>query len=179
MTDAFNTTADKKSEWVCGISKNKIHQGYLLAVFMLLSGLALMFYLNSASEDATLIGMINIGFAAVVFFMTRRSQLKSSRLLVLNSDGVWYRDWKGPVIPWQQIKNVRLGGSRVRSAVYITLKDPEAVVTLLDAADRGAFEKNPLINLPILKIPNGSLAVPLEQILDEITEFPRFARAAS
>ena len=155
---------ENNTEWVCGISKNKVQQGYLLAGFMALSGLALMFYLNEASEDATLIGMINLIFAAVVFYMTRRSITKSSRLLVLNSDGVWFRDWKGPVIPWQQIGNAELSGSRIKASVRITLKDPEAVMTLLDAADRTAFEKNPLINMPVLKIPNGALAVPLEQV---------------
>ncbi len=170
---------DNNTEWVCGISRNKIQQGYLLAGFMAVSGLALMFYLNDASEDAALIGMINLGFAAVVFYMTRRSITKSSRLLVVNSDGVWFRDWKGPVIPWKQIANVEISGTRIKASVRLTLKDPEAVITLLDAADRTAFEKNPLINMPVLKIPNGTLAVSLEHIQEKLTEFARLARAAA
>ncbi|NQV45426.1 MAG: hypothetical protein HQ501_11005 [Rhodospirillales bacterium] len=179
MTDGFNNMADTNSEWVCGVSKNKIQQGYLLAGFVLVSGLALMFYLNDASEDATLIGMVNIGFAAVVFFMTRRSLATSSRLLVLNSDGVWYRDWKGPVVPWNQIANIEISGSRIKAAVRLTLKDPEAVITLLDAADRKAFEKNPLVNMPVLRVPNGALADTLEQIHEKLNAFARLARAAS
>lgn len=179
MTDAFNNTSDTESEWICGVSKNKIQQGYLLAGFMLVSGLALMFYLNDASKDATLIGMVNIGFAAVVFFLTRRSLATSSRLLVLNSDGVWYRDWKGPVIPWSQIASIEISGSRIKAAVRVTLKDPEAVITLLDAADRKAFEKNSLVIMPVLRIPNGTLADTLEQVHEKLNAFARAARAVS
>ncbi len=170
---------EDSTEWICGISKNKVQQGYLLAGFMAVSGLALMFYLNDASEDATLIGMVNLFFACVVFFMTRRSITKSSRLLVLNSDGVWFQDWKGPVIPWEQIAGIELSGSRIKACVRIALKDPDAVISLIDVADRTAFEKNPLINMPILKIPNGTLAVPLEQVREKLCEFARLARAAS
>jgi len=90
---------EDSTKWVCGISKNKIQQGYLLAGFMAASGFALMFYLDDASEDATFIGMVNLFFACAVFFMTRRSITKSSRLLVYNTDGVWFQDLKGPAIP--------------------------------------------------------------------------------
>lgn len=179
MAELFNNPTDTSSEWVSGVSPNKIHQGYLLAGFMFISGLALMFYLNDASEDAALIGLVNIGFAAIILFMTRRTLKNSRRLLVINGDGVWYRDWKGPVIPWKQIANVAVGGSRIKAAVQITLKDPEAVITLLNAADRTAFEKNPLINMPVLRIPNGTLAVPLDEVSDKIKEFARKARAGA
>lgn len=175
MTDAI----DNATEWVCGISKNKTQQGYLLAAFMVISGLALMFFLDSASEDAALIGMVNIAFGAIVFFLARRSAMNSQRLLVLNADGVWYRDWKGPVIPWNQIANIEVGGSRIKAALRITLRDPEAVITMLDAADRPGFEKNPLNILPVITIPNGSLAVPLDQVAERMKDFARRARAAS
>lgn len=179
MTDAFNPAHDDNNEWVCGISKNKIQQGYLLAGFMVISGLALMFYFDSASEDAALIGMVNLGFAALVFFMTRRSLANSSRLLILNNDGVWFRDWKGPVVPWDQIAVFEVGGTRIKAALRVHLKDPEAVISLLDASDRAAFEKNPLFNAPTLRIPNGSLAEPLEIIHEKMNDFARRARAAA
>ncbi len=179
MTDAFNNTDDNRAEWVCGVSHTKIQQGYLLAGFMFISGLALMFYLKDASQDATLIGMVNIVFAAFILFMTRRTLRNSQRLLVINDDGVWFRDWKGPVIPWKQILNVKVGGSRIKASVQITLKNPDAVVTLLDASDRTGFEKNPLVNMPVLKIPNATLSVPLDEVAEKIKEYARKARAAS
>jgi len=175
MTDAFHDT----SEWVCGISKNKVQQGFLLAGFMVVSGLVLMFVLNTASPDAAIIGMINIAFGLIVYFMSRRSALNSSRLLVLNEEGVWYRDWKGPVVPWDQIANIELGDSRIKAAIRITLKNPDTVVTMLDASNRAAFEKNQLVNMPIIKIPNGSLAAPLEQIREKMIEFAKRARPSS
>lgn len=171
-------TANNSTEWVCGISKNKVQQGYLLVGFMVVSGLALIFFLSDASEDANLIGMVNLAFAAVVFLMVRRSIATSSRLLVLNGDGVWFRDWKGPVIPWQLVADIELSGSRIKSSLNIALKDPEVVIAMLDAGDRAAFQKNPLVNLPVLKIPNGALAVPLEQVQEKLYEFARLARAA-
>jgi len=176
MTDAFDSN---ETEWVCGISKNKIQQGYLLAGFMLVSGFALIFFLDSASEDAAMIGVVNIGFAALIFFMTRRSLANSRRLLVLNDDGIWYRDWKAPVIPWDQISYMEVGGSRIKAALLVALKDPETVIASIDASDRTNFEKNPLFNAPVLKIPNASLAVPLDQVLEKMKEFAYRARAGS
>lgn len=167
------------SEWVCGISKNKVQQGFLLAGFLVVSGFVLMFVLNSASQDAALIGMINIAFGVLVFFMAKRSAANSKRLLVLNDEGVWYKDWKGPVIPWEQIAHFQLGGSRIKASLQVTLKDPETVITMLDVADRAAFEKNPLYNSPVIKIPNGSLAEPLETVHEKMKEFARHARASS
>lgn len=175
MTEALENT----SEWVCGISKNKIQQGYLLSGFMLISGLALMFVLDSASEDAAVIGMVNIAFGVIVFLMTRRSAINSRRLLVLSNEGVWYRDWKGPVIPWNQIAGLNLGGNRIKAAIEVTLKNPEIIVTMLDASDRAAFEKNHLANMPVIKIPNGALEVSLDEVLEKMKEFGRRARASS
>jgi len=179
MADVFSDlTTDNDSEWICGISKNKVQQGYFLAGFMVVSGIALMFFLNDESADANAIGMINLGFAAVVFLMTRRSVVKSSRLLVVNSDGVWFRDWKGPVIPWDQIAATEHSGTRIKASVRVILKDPETVITMLNASDRPAFEKNPLVNMPVLRIPNGSLAASLEEIQEKLLTFARRARAA-
>jgi hypothetical protein len=70
---------------------------------MAVPGLALMFYLDDVSEGATLIGVVNLFFACVAFFMARRAITKSNRLLALNTDSVWFQDWKGPAIPWKQI----------------------------------------------------------------------------
>ncbi|MBT4889641.1 MAG: hypothetical protein HON65_08825 [Rhodospirillales bacterium] len=160
-----------ETEWHCGISRNKIHQGYFLSGFLTLGGISSLTLLQQASPDATMYGLILLAGACLIGSMTYRTDKSSGSLLILNPDGLWFKDWNGPVISWKHIVGAETGGTKIKASVRITITDSEAVCSLLDAGQRPAFEKNPLIRLPVLRIPAGSLETPLNEISDKINAF--------
>ena len=164
-------TFSSNTEWHCGISRNKIHQGYFLAGFLTLGGVSSLTVLQGASPDATMFGLILLAGACLVGFMTYRNDKNSGSLLILNHEGLWYKDWNGPVIGWKHIQGAETGGTKIKASVRITIDNSEAIASLLDADKRSAFEKNPLVRLPVLRIPAGSLEKPLDEIRDIINQF--------
>ncbi len=154
-----------------GISRNKIHQGYALAGFLGIVGISFLTVLREGSPDALLTGLLVLIGSGVIGTINYRRDNSSKSLLVLNKDGLWYKDWKGPIIGWNYIEKVELGGSKIKASVRITLTQPDAVVALLEADKRPAFEKNPLITMPVLRIPAGSLDKELNEISDTITSY--------
>ena len=178
MNDApqTNDTSDF-GEWTCSMSRSKTQHGYLLAGFLILVGLVFIFIFPDASPDARIIGGVTVVFGCFIFAMAHRTMAKSQRLLVLNNKGIWYQDWKGPVVPWGQISDLDIAGSRIKAELRIAVKDIDAIAGLLDESARKAFIKNPLEKGPILSIPNGNLNVPLDEVSDRILAHTKRANA--
>jgi len=164
-------TISPENEWQCGISKNKVHQGYFLTGFLALVGISFITFLNSGSADASMLGLLMLAGSAAIGFMTYRNAQKSEILLILNNEGIWYKDWNVPTINWQHIDDIQLGGSKLKASIRLTLGDPNQVISQLDKEKRRAFEKNLLVALPILKIPAGNLESSLEEVRDKIKNY--------
>lgn len=169
-------TTGTGDEWALDVARNKTQQGYVLAILILGIGIAFMTILRDATPDAAMIGGINVVFAAVIAAMAYRTRLNGRRILVVNDEGVWFRDWRGPTIPWGEIASVDMEGVRLKAQVRLTLRDPERVLSMIDADKRSAFEKNPLVKLPQVIIPDNAVNAALPKVQEVLSERLRASR---
>jgi hypothetical protein len=142
MDDTVNN-----DEWVCSGSINKVLQGYLLSGFLAIVGLLFLFVLDKSSPDAIAIGYVQLVFAVVVGLLAYRGSRNSGRVLIMNNDGIWYRGWGQGPVPWMQIATIDAGGSRINAFLRVKLGDPGSP-------------------RPVLKIPAGDLATPLNEVIE-------------
>jgi len=167
--------ADYKLEY--RISRTKLQQGYLLGGFLMVIGVIVFFIGQQIIPDATLIaiGHVVVG-GGVIGYSVRLARDPRPRL-VLDADGVWYRDWNPRPIPWEQIRGVSTTGSRMSSLVCIELRDEQTLLHIIPAGDRQKFKSNRLVRLPKLFIPNNSVDAPFNELVDAIKAgLARFTR---
>jgi hypothetical protein len=150
------------------VSRTKLQQGYLLGGVLIVIGLLIFLIGQRVIPDATLIaiGHLVVG-GGVVGYSLRLARDPRPRL-VLDGDGIWYRDWKTRPIPWEQIRAVTTTGSRLSSFVCIEVRDEQTLLHILPAGDRQKFKVNRLVRLPMLLIPNNSVDAAFAELVDAI-----------
>ena len=150
------------------VSRTRLQQGYLLGGVLVAIGLVIFLIGQQAVPDATLIaiGHVVIGGGVIGYgvYLSRDPRPR----LVLNADGVWYRDWNTRPIPWEQIRGVATAGSRMSSFVCIEVRDEQILLHIIPAGDRQKFKANRLVRLPKLFIPNNSVDAPFNELVDAI-----------
>jgi hypothetical protein len=158
--------ADYKLEY--RVSRTRLQQSYLLGGVLMAIGLVIFLVGQQIIPDATLIA---IGHAVVgggvIGYSAHLSRDPRPRL-VLDADGVWFRDWKARPIPWEQIRGVSTTGSRMSSFVCIEVRDEQTLLHIMPAGDRQKFKANRLVRLPKLFIPNNSVDAPFNELVDTI-----------
>ncbi|MCH8809888.1 MAG: hypothetical protein IH993_08670, partial [Proteobacteria bacterium] len=85
--------------------------------------------------------------------------------LVLDRDGVWFRDWDIAAVPWAAIDAVYTSGSRIQAFITLSLRDPEGFLSALPRAERARLTSNRLFRRPELRIPHNALDAPLDEVL--------------
>ena len=113
--------------------------------------------------DNELVALVLLLMAAAqtgfVFYRTR----DTGPHMVIDGDGVWFRDWRLPVVPWRHIAEVHQTGIRLQPFVCIELADAQAFFASLDDRARADSRSNRLIRSPRLMIPGRALeATPRE-----------------
>lgn len=88
--------------------------------------------------------------------------------MVLDGEGLWYRDWPVGKVPWRLLRGVHMQGSRFQTFACVELRDPESFLAALSQSERRKCGSHRLVRLPCLLVPNGSLDAPLGQIVDTI-----------
>jgi hypothetical protein len=150
------------------ISRTKLQQGYLLGGFLMVIGVIVFFIGQQVIPDATLIAIGHVVVGGGVIGYSIRLSLDPRPRLLLDADGVWYRDWKTRPIPWEQIRGVSTSGSRMSSFVCIELRDEQTLLHIIPEGDRQKFKSNRLVRLPKLLIPNNSVDAPFNELVDAI-----------
>jgi hypothetical protein len=150
------------------ISRTKLQQGYLLGGFLMVIGLIVFLIGQQVVPDATLIAIghvvVGVGVIGYSLHLARDPRPR----LVLDADGVWYRDWNTRPIPWEQIRGVTTSGSRMSSFVCIELRDERTLMHIIPPTDRQKFKSNRLVRLPKLFIPNNSVDATFNELVDAI-----------
>lgn len=139
------------------VSRTKLQHGYLLAGVLAAIGLVMLALSGPSIPDGQLIGLIPLGLAAIVLISVIRTARDPRPRMVLDSEGVWYRDWGLPVVPWPQVERAHITGSRLLGSISLELRDPDALLAGLDEATRAKIKSNSLVRLPRLMVPNGAL----------------------
>lgn len=161
------------------IARSKTQHGLLLGIVLLVIGLAVVVVGEPTIPDAGLVGAIDLVLAAVVLAMVWRGARDPRPRMVLDADGVWYRDWGIGAVPWHEIAHSAIGGSRVSTYLGVTLADAARFQAGLSEEARKKLGSNVLIRLPELRVPQGALDAPLEEIQQAIQAGIRDARGAS
>ena len=84
--------------------------------------------------------------------------------MTVSGAGVWYKDWKLPVIPWRHVGRAYSTGIRLRPLLRIDLVDAEGFFSDLDDASLRKLDGHTLVKSDYLLIPNGILEIPISEI---------------
>lgn len=152
------------------IARSKLQHGYVLAGVLGAIGLALIALGGDTVPDAGLLAVVNLALAAAVLAMVRRSARDRRPRMVLDHEGLWYRDWGIGPVPWSAIARSTILGSRVQSVLLVRLRDAERFLAGLPEDERRRLRSNRLARLPDLRVPSGALEAPLEEIAAAIQD---------
>ncbi len=146
-------------------SRARVQHGVLLSAVLAAMGLGSFFFGGSSVPDAELVGAVVLVLAAGVLTMVMRNARDQRPRLVLDRDGVWFRDWDIATVPWAAIETVYTGGSRLQAFITLSLRDPEGFLSALPQAERAKLTSNRLFRRPELRIPHNALDAPVDQVL--------------
>jgi hypothetical protein len=160
------------------VSRAKIQHGYLLAGVLAVIGLGIIAFGGTAIPDAGLIGGVNLVIAAGIVISVIRSARDRRPRLVLDRDGIWYRDWGIGTVPWSEVADAAIAGPRLHSFLGVKLGDPDGFFAHLPDAERAKLRSSRFYRAPELRIPNGALDAPLEEIQAALETVFRASRQA-
>jgi len=147
-----------------GIARSKVQHGLLLAAVLAAIGFAMMFLGPGATSDAFPIGVINLAVAAGILFYNLRAASDKAPRLVVDAQGIWFREWGIDPVPWSEIAAARASGTRVQSYISVTLRDADRLLESLPEESRRKLTSNRLARLPELRIPHGAVEASLDEI---------------
>ena len=150
------------------VSRAKRLHGLVIAGVLAAVGLLAMFAAGPALPDGQLIGLVNLALAGGVVVYVLRTAWNPGVGMVLDDDGVWFRDWDLPPVPWRHVANAHTAGIRLRPLVHVELHDAETFFARVDADARKPRRANPLVRPTRLTVPNGALDAPLTDIVEAI-----------
>ncbi len=146
-------------------SRARVQHGILLGAVLAVIGLGSLFFAGSSVPDAELVGAVVLVMAAGILAVAMRSARDQRPRLVLDRDGVWFRDWGIEKVSWAAIDAVYTSGSRLQAFITLSLRDPEGFLNALPPAERARLTSDRLFRRPELRIPHNALDAPLDEIL--------------
>jgi hypothetical protein len=149
-------------------SRTKFQHGILLTVMLALVGLWALLFAGSSVRDAEWVGAIALAMSAVMLFVALRNARDTSARMVLEGDGIWFRDWQIGLVPWAAFDDVYTSGTRVQAFASLHLRDPDGFLADLPEAERKALRGNRLMKAPELRIPHGVLDATLDEIVTAV-----------
>ncbi len=146
-------------------SRARVQHGILLSVVLAVIGLGSLFFAGPSVPDAELVGAVVLVIAAGVLIVVVRSARDTRPRLVLDRDGVWFRDWGIEKVSWAAIDTVYTSGSRLQTFITLSLRDPEGFLNALPQAERAKLTSDRLFRRPELRIPHNALDATLDEVL--------------
>ena len=146
-------------------ARARVQHGILLGAVLAVIGLGSLFFGGSSVPDAELVGAVVLVMAAGILIAVLRGARDTRPRLVLDRDGVWFRDWGIAAVPWAAIDAVYTSGSRLQAFITLSLQDPEGFLSALPPAERARLTSNRLFRRSELRIPHDALDAPLDEIL--------------
>ena len=152
------------------VSPDRLRHGLVLAGVIAAFGLGILLFAGSSVADAPLIGAVLLVLAAGVAAFVLRTARDPEPRMVLGADGVWFRDWGLPTVPWPSVARIHSVGIRVQPFVCVEVDGWEELAAALDDATRARCRSNRLIRWPRLMVPNGALDASFDEILAALRE---------
>ena len=152
------------------VSPARLRHGLVLAGVIAAIGLGIALFAGPSVADAPLIGAVSLVLAAGIAAFALRAARDPAPRLVLAADGVWFRDWGLPPVPWRNVARVTSVGSRFNPFICVEVDDWEEFAATLDDATRARCRSNRLVRWPRLMVPNGAVDASFDEILAALRE---------
>ena len=149
-------------------SRIRVQHGILLSVVFALVGVGSLLFAGPTVPDVELVGAAALVLSIIMLIVVWRNARDTRARMVLDSDGIWFRDWEIGSVPWAAIGDAYTSGSRLQAFVSLQLRDPDDFLAGLPEAERKALRSNRLARMPELRIPHGTLDAPLNEVLTAI-----------
>jgi len=120
--------------------------------------------------DHRLVGFVCGGIALAVIIALRGAWAETVALTI-DEEGLWYADWKLPLVPWCHIGDVYTTGIRLRPLLRINLENSVDFFQSLNTNARGRIRENNLVRIDHLLIPNGALEISIKDLIPLINDF--------
>ncbi len=151
-----------------GGARTRTQHGMLLSAVLAVIGLASLLIAGPAAPDAELAGAVALLLSLGVLIVVLRGARDRRPRMVLDRDGIWFRDWEIEAVSWAAVRNAYRSGSRVQTFITIRLLDGEHFLAGLPEAERTRLKTNRLFRLPELRIPHNALDAPHDTVLAAI-----------
>lgn len=165
MTD--NNPAPTGAEVIIRVSNSRRLHASIIAGLLVVTGFGSFLLGEGYVPDHELIGMVCGGMAAAVLIVARGAWTEGVAMTI-SAHGIWYRDWKMPVVPWKHVGRVYATGIRLRPLLRIDLDDADGFFAGLDDTSRRDVRGNTLVKSDHLLVPNGALALPITEVTTAI-----------
>lgn len=152
------------------LARARIQHGCILAAFLTILGLVLLFLGDPAETGGPWTGGLLLAFACLVLANVYRTSRNREDRLIIDDRGVWYYEWRHPPVPWSQIADVFQRGGRVQSHLAIQLRDADAFAATFPEVERRRATAGRLAKNGLLLIPNNAVEASLGEIAQAIHE---------
>ncbi len=152
------------------VSPARLRHGLVLAGLIAAIGLGIALFAGSSVADAPLIGAVSLVLAASIGAFVLRTTRDPEPRMVLGADGVWFRDWGLPPVPWPNVSRIYSVGIRIQPFVCVEVDDWEEFAATLDDATRARCRSNRLVRWPRLMIPNSAVDASFSEVLVALRE---------
>jgi hypothetical protein len=145
------------------LSKSRRSHALIIAGLFAAIGISSFLFGDGYVPDNDLVAIICVIGAVFVYGVSYGSWTEGVAMTVSGA-GVWYKDWKLPVIPWRHVGRAYSTGIRLRPLLRIDLVDAEGFFSDLDDASLRKLDGHTLVKSDYLLIPNGILEIPISEI---------------
>lgn len=146
-------------------SPGKRRHGLIISGLLAAAGVVAMI---SGVADGMMIGAVVLAMAALFAVHVLRSTGGSDAVMTIDGDGVWFRDWGLPKVPWRHVAGIHVAGIRLHLLIRIDLIDGEAFLAGLDKAQRRSATS--LVRPDRLVAPGGAFLAPMGDVVVALRE---------
>ncbi len=143
-------------------SPGKRRHGLIISGLLAVVGIVAMI---SSIADGMMIGAAALAMAALFALHVLRTTGGADAVITIDGDGVWFRDWDLPKVPWRHIGGIHVAGIRLRLLIHMDLIDGEAFFAAIDKPPT-----NPLVRPARLIAPGGAFDAPIGDVVVALRE---------
>ncbi len=160
--------AEPSHQLTFAASPGKRRHGLIIAGLLAAVGVISLIAAGPALPDGVMIGSLALALAAGFAVHVLRSTGAAGDVLTIDSEGVWFRDWNLPKVPWRHVAGIHVAGIRLHLLIHIDLIDGEAFLAGLDGASRRPA--NPRVRPDRLAVPGGAFDAPIGDVVVALRE---------
>ena len=149
-------------------SPGKRRHGLIIAGLLAVVGVVALLSAGPGLPDGVMIGGLALALAAGFVFHVLRSTSGSGPIMTIDRQGVWFRDWGLPKVPWRHVAGIHVAGIRLHLIIRIDLIDGEAFLAGLDEAQRRTTSS--LVRPDRLSAPGGAFQAPIGEVVVALRE---------